>query len=343
MNLLDPQTWPLAALVGAFVLLAVAILAGGTALTRAADQIAEATGLSAALMGALLLGATTSLPGTIVSVTTAWGGHAELAVANAIGGITAQTAFLTIADLVYRRGNLEYAAASIATLMQSMLLVALLSLALVAMSLPTVTLFAVHPASPILIAVYIGGLKLVDQAEREPMWRPTPVVTERRPEGHEPATRSPWLRFALLAVATGCAGFALARVAVALAAATGLSESAVGAAFTAVVTSLPELVTAVAAVRRGALQLAVGGIIGGNAYDVLFLSLSDVAYREGSLYHAFTTDHVLLIALSILMTAVVALGMLKRDRFGPAQIGFESVLVLVLYLASLARLFADGG
>jgi hypothetical protein len=35
--------------------------------------------------------------------------------------------------------------------------------------------------------------------------------------------------------------------------------------------------------------------------------------------------------------------MLKRDRFGPARIGFESVLVLALYLASLARLFADGG
>jgi hypothetical protein len=31
--------------------------------------------------------------------------------------------------------------------------------------------------------------------------------------------------------------------------------------------------------------------------------------------------------------------MLKRDRFGPADIGFESVLVLLLYLASLLRLF----
>jgi cation:H+ antiporter len=91
------------------------------------------------------------------------------------------------------------------------------------------------------------------------------------------------------------------------------------------------------------LQLAVGGIIGGNAYDVLFLALSDVAYRDGSLYHAFAADHVLLIALSILMTAILALGMLKRDRFGPARIGFESVLVLVLYLVSLSRLFTAGG
>jgi cation:H+ antiporter len=43
------------------------------------------------------------------------------------------------------------------------------------------------------------------------------------------------------------------------------------------------------------------------------------------------------------MTAILALGMLKRDRFGPARIGFESVLVLLLYLVSLSRLFTAGG
>jgi Ca2+/Na+ antiporter len=55
-----------------------------------------------------------------------------------------------------------------------------------------------------------------------------------------------------------------------------LSASIVGAP---VVTSLPELVTTLAAVRRGALQLAVGGIIGGNTFDTLFLTISDVGYR----------------------------------------------------------------
>lgn len=39
-----------------------------------------------------------------------------------------------------------------------------------------------------------------------------------------------------------------------------------------------------AAVRRGALTLAVGDILGGNCFDVLFISGSDVAYREGSIY-----------------------------------------------------------
>lgn len=343
MTPLDPASWPLALLVAAFLALTAVILVGGTALTRKADEIAEITGLSAALVGALLLGATTSLPGTVLSIATAFQGYADLAIGNAIGGIVVQTAFLAVADMVHRRGNLEYAAASVSTLMQSMLLIALLSLPLVAMNLPAVTLLAIHPLSPLLLVVYMAGLRLIDSAERRPMWRPTPIVPERRLADTELPARAPWLSFALLVPVAGLAGFALGQVAVALAGVTGLSQTAVGAAFTALVTSLPELVTAVAAVRRGALQLAVGGIIGGNAYDVLFLALSDVAYREGSLYHAFTSDHVLLVALSILMTAVLALGMLKRDRFGPARIGFESVLVLLLYLASLLRLFTAGG
>ena len=343
MSPLDPASWPLALLVAAFAVLTVVILLGGTSLTRKADEIAEATGLSAAIVGGMLLGATTSLSGTIVSITTAFQGQTDLAIGNAIGGIVAQTAFLTVADALHRRGNLEYEAASISTLMQSMVLIALLSLPLLAMNLPPVSLFAIHPVSPLLIVVYIAGMRLIDRAEQRPMWRPVPVVRERRRAGTEFPARPPWLGFLLLIPVAVGAGFALAQVGVALASVTGLSQTAIGAVFTAVVTSLPELVTAVAAVRRGALQLAVSGIIGGNAFDVLFLSLSDVAYREGSLYHAFTGDHVLLIALSILMTAVLALGMLKRDRFGPARIGFESVLVLLLYLASVARLFADGG
>lgn len=95
---------------------------------------------------------------------------------------------------------------------------------------------------------------------------------------------------------------------------TGLAVTALGALATAVVTSLPELVTSVAAVRRGALALAVGGIIGGNAYDVLFLCFSDLAFRDGSIYAAFTAQHVFLLAIAIVMSAVLLLGLIKRPR-----------------------------
>ena len=41
----------------------------------------------------------------------------------------------------------------------------------------------------------------------------------------------------------------------------------------------------------------------------------------------------------MLMTGVLLLGMLRRERTGIARIGFESVLVLVLYAGSVVLIF----
>ncbi len=119
---------------------------------------------------------------------------------------------------------------------------------------------------------------------------------------------------------------------------TDLTATFVGGVLTAVVTSLPELVTSVAAVRRGALTLAVGGIIGGNAFDTIFIAFSDIAYRDGSIYHAISDWQVYLISLTILMTGILLLGLLRREKRGIANIGFESFLVIVLYVGSFSLL-----
>jgi cation:H+ antiporter len=91
----------------------------------------------------------------------------------------------------------------------------------------------------------------------------------------------------------------------------------------------------VAAVRRGALQLAVGGIIGGNAFDCLFAGAADVAYRGGSIYHAIPDQTLLWMALSLLMTGVLLLGLIRREKKGIGNIGFESATIAVLYAAGI--------
>lgn len=69
------------------------------------------------------------------------------------------------------------------------------------------------------------------------------------------------------------AGAAVAHTSGNIADDTGINETLAGALLSGVVTSLPELVTTVAAVRQGALTLAVGDIVGGNFFDVLFCTL----------------------------------------------------------------------
>jgi len=329
--------WPLAATLALFGGSALVILLAGYRLTRLADQLADLSGLGEAVFGAALLGGSTSLPGIIASVSAAAGGYPELAVSNAVGGIAAQTAFLALTDMAYRRSNLEHAAASVENLVNSAMLCGLLGLVLLATSGPQWEWFGVNPMSLLILLAYMFGLKIAAGTHEHPAWYPkqTPETRGDEPEEETLDNKNPgalWARFAALAVIIGTAGYLVAVTGIALVKATGLSETVVGGLFTAIATSLPELVTSIAAVRQGALTLAVGGIIGGNTFDVLFIAFSDIAYREGSIYHAISTQPRFVISLTIVLTSVLLIGLVRRELRGPGNIGFEGILVLTMYL-----------
>ncbi|MGR4070381.1 sodium:calcium antiporter [Halomonas sp. LR3S48] len=343
---LNPASLSLPLAIGLFLATAAVIGMVGTRLARIVDELADRTGLGEAIAGAVLLGLATSLSGIVLSVSAAWGGRAELAMSNALGGIAAQTLFLTVADISYRRANLEHAAASLGNLLQGALLLCLLSLLLVGRFSPELTLWHVHPVTPLLFFAYVFGLHLIHQAKFEPMWSPAQTL-ETRPD--EPDATSAgrsltglWLSFVALAATLGVAGWLMERSATALSATTGLDQAAIGILLTSVATSLPELVTTVAAVRRGALTLAVAGIIGGNAFDTLFAAAADLAYREGSIYHAMPDSVSLWIGLSLLMTGILLVGLIRREEQGPGRIGFESVAILVCYLLGIAMVLIGG-
>lgn len=330
----------LLAAVTLFCVSAVAILFAGTRLVLIADRLAARTGFGQALLGGVLLGACTSLSGTVTSFTAAWTGHPGLAVSNAVGGIAVQTLFLAIADLTYRKANLEHAAASEENLLQAGLLILLLSLPMAAAIAPEVTLFRVHPITPLILIVYILGLRRSVALRLQPMWRPRQTEDTKgdRPKAQtqeDTSTRVMLLSFILFASLLAVAGWATAKSGLSIVESTGFSESFVGAALTATATSLPELVTTLAAVRRGALALAVGGIVGGNTFDVLFLVVGDLAYRDGSLYHAVGAAELLLFPWSIIMTAILLIGLIARQRKGLARIGFEGVALIATYVLGL--------
>ncbi len=326
-----------------FAIAAVVIAIVGTRMAKVTDQLADKTGWGQAIMGAVFLGGSTSLSGIVTSVTAAASGHSELAVSNAVGGIAAQTAFLAIADISYRKANLEHAAASIANLVQGTLLMSLLAIPLLATASPQVSLWGIHPATIILISAYIFGLRLVAQARENKMWSPRQTqltnVKETSTDNSNTSLSTLWIQFVIYALLVAASGYLIAQSGLNIASITGISESIVGGLFTAISTSLPELVTTVAAVSRGALTLAVGGVIGGNCFDLLLLAFSDIAYRQGSIYGAVGNRQIFVMALTILMTGVLLLGLLQRQEKGIGNIGFESFLILLLYVGGVVLLF----
>lgn len=339
----DLSSWPLGLMMAAFAVTAVVIGWFGMKMTATARDLARSTGLGEALVGALFIGASTSLSGITTSVSAAAAGYAELAVSNGLGGIAAQTVFLALADITYRRANLEHSAASAENLFMSALLLLLLGIHSLALSFPEVSVFAVHPMSFLLVVTYVFGVHLLARTHNMPMWMPrktgdTPTEPSRRHgRGHDQLWRL-WLQFAGCATVVAFAGWALAQLAIPLGEKTGLSQGIMGGVFTAVSTSIPELVVAITAVRMGALNLAVGDIIGGNAFDTLFIAASDFAYREGPIYAAISSSEQFWLANSLVMTAVLLMGLIYRQRYGPGNIGLESVALLVLYFGGVLGL-----
>ncbi|MEQ8470056.1 MAG: sodium:calcium antiporter [Marinoscillum sp.] len=323
-----------------FVLSTVAIAVLGTLLTRTADQLADITGLGEAMFGAIFLGGITSLPGIVTSVVAASNNYPELAISNAIGGIAAQTFFLSIADITYSKVNLEHAAASFMNLMQGVLLICLLALIIMGAYGPEVSFLGFHPVSILIILVYIAGSRMISRAKETPMW--SPRITHQTvqdvpdPKNKKLSTGKVALQFTVLSALVAAAGYGVASAGMVLAEETGLSQGFVGTILTAVATSLPELIVSLAAVRQGALTLAVGNIIGGNTFDVLFVSFSDLAYPSGSILHAFTQQQFLIIGATMLMTGILILGMLHREKRGIGGIGWESLLIIVVYLLANA-------
>jgi cation:H+ antiporter len=333
-------TLPVPLAVLGLVLAAAAVMIAGPRMVRVADRLADVTGLGEAFVGAVLVGAATSLPDILATVLPAARGLPELAVGNALGGVLGQTAFLAIADLTYRRANLEHAAASLPNLVQGLLLVTLLGAVLALFAAPPGSVLGVHPGTLVLLGIYAYGLRLVRETANVPMWEAVETPETRadvpdEPEREEGAPGAMWARFVGLLAVLGGAGAVLAISGESIVAQTDLSEAAVGVFLTGVGSSLAELVVSISAVRSGALTLAVANVIGGNTFDTLLVGVADVAYRDGSIYAAVGQESALVAAVALVATAVITLGLLRRERHGVGNIGVESVVVLILYAATV--------
>ena len=339
--------WSPSISVTVLLLASVVTVAGSVRLVLLGDELSDRTGWGQALFGAVFFGFVTSLSGIVMTATAAASNEPAIAYSNAVGGIVAQTTAIAVADWFYRRSNLEHAAASSSNIFFGCLLTGLLALSLAATYMPDVTVLGVHVASPLIVAFYVGGLKLAQTESRQPMWQAV-ITAETRTDRsalevaksseNQLTARRLWTEFAAIGVVVACGGWLVATAGESLVQLTGLRAGFVGGVLMGLINALPETITAVAAVRRGAVTLAVAAILGGNCLDALNLVVGDVAYRQGSLFHAAGSDELFVTAAAIVMTATVLSGMLIRQARGWGGVGFEGVVLLVSYLGTVAVL-----
>lgn len=329
----------------------------GPRLARVAEAISNRLELGEVLVGAVLLGVVTSLPGLVLTITAAARGETELAVSNAIGGVAAQTLFLGIADVVFRKGTLSAYVPTRQVAYQAALLMVLLAIVTVGLGSPGVVLGWIHPVTPAIACAYGAGLFLSRRLDVRGATAIGPEPDADDVEGGRGGLRgklgelqdSPeveaeeqrpwsqlWLRFGAFALTLGLSGFALAWAGSELAATTALSAGAVGVTLTSVATSTPELVTAVAAARRGAIGLAAGDIIGGNTFDTLFVAAADL-FSGGSVFAGAGSHAVGLVGLAVLLNGVLLAGVVRQGS-GAHDTDIESWAIIVIWIAAVVAI-----
>jgi len=86
-------------------------------------------------------------------------------------------------------------------------------------------------------------------------------------------------------------GIALPFVAARLAELMGWKQTFVGTLLIVGITSLPELVVSVAAVRIGAIELAMADLLGSNLFNMVVIAVDDLLYPKGPLLSHVSPVH----------------------------------------------------
>ena len=152
------------------------------------------------------------------------------------------------------------------------------------------------------------------------------------------------MTYAVVFIASGLvvvlAGTALARHADAIAEATKLGRLWIGSVLLAGATSLPELTTDIAAVRLGAVDLAVGDLFGSSMANMLILAVIDLVRPQRRLLQNVALDHILAASLAISLNALAVVFIVVRpsesafDRVGPG-----SVVLFLAYVAGTRAVY----
>jgi len=249
-------------LFGSLGLLALGILLvvkGGDAFVEAAGGLARGLGLPSFLVGATVVSLATTLPEILVSVLAASRGKVDMAIGNALGSVTANTAMVLASGMVLLPG---------AEVGKGMKIPCLLLLG----AIGTLWGACLSGALTWWGAMSLGAICVsflgynVHQAKKE-------LGEEKQSD----AGKWVW-KFLLGAAAIVGGSHFLVTGGSGIAAFFGVPERIIAVTLLAVGTGLPELVTTLAAVKKGEAALSIGNIIGANIIDLtLILPLCSMA------------------------------------------------------------------
>lgn len=321
-----------------------AIGLAGARLSRYGDVIAEKTRLGGSWVGLILLATVTSLPELVSglsAVTVA--GVPDIAVGDVLGSCVFNLAILVVVDLLHPKESL-YSRASRGHILSAAFGIVLIGAVAFSLQLArrgeALAIGHIGAYTPLIVALYLLAMRTLYQYERREVAEFVEEVAERYPHV---SLRRAAIGYALAAGIVVAAGIWLPFVGADIAREMGWHDSFVGTLLVAAATSAPEVAVTVAAVRMGAIDMAVANLLGSNLFDILILAIDDLFYADGPLLASVSPAHAVSAVTAIIMTGIAVIGLFYRPA-GPLwrNVSWISVFLLVLYLLNSYILFRHG-
>lgn len=323
-----------------FVVCVVLIGAAGARLIRYGDAIASLTGMSRSWVGLILVATVTSLPELVTGLSAVTIAESpDIAIGDVLGSCVFNLTIVALVDVLYRKDPV-YAVASSRHLLSAgfgVILLGAAAMVLVLTSQGSMPGFAhIGAGSPMLAMLYVWAMRtmyLAEQRHRAP--------TEDNGTGM--SLSAALTGYVLAAAVIVGAGIWLPMIGVQLASLMGWTNSFVGTLFVAMATSVPELATTLGALRIGAVDLALGNLLGSNLFDVLILVLDDLAYLPGPLYADVALSHALSALSACVMSGMVVVALAYRPASRVGHIGsWASIGLFGMYVMNTVVQYLHG-
>ena len=303
-TLTDFSTWIL------LVVIAVSLYVlgkGADILVDEAVSLSIRWGVPKLVIGATIVSLGTTLPEATVSVMAAVKGNPDLALGNAIGSIIANTALIIgLAAIIGRlpadkksvkkQGNIQILAAVLLTIM---------ALPFFSKAETGIITQKMGIGLVILLIIYIiGSIQSARNSSDE---------NSNNNSGEEQSGILIIIKLALGIALVILSSKVLIPTVEITAIRVGVPQSVIAATLVAFGTSLPELITAITAVRHGHGELAVGNIIGADILNILFVTGSAAAVTKQGLV---VPANFYILDIPVMLIVLVAFNIFARNKDG---------------------------
>jgi cation:H+ antiporter len=310
----------------------------GRKLSYYGDVISKKTGLGGGFIGVILLGAVTSLPELITTVSSvSLVKQVDLAWGNILGSNLLNLTILCFCDVFIKKNN-EIRIFDRGNVLTGNLSVIITLISLIAIATGKDLIFFHHVSvyTVLILSVYVTGSFLLYKS----------AVADKNDSGIEPEqtdieNAKLFLIFGVNAALIIVSGISVTYACDEIAKITGLGATFVGTLFLAIATSLPEIVVSASAIKIGAVSMAGGNILGSNFFNISILGFSDIFYTSGSgsIYLDASKINLFTGIMFVIVTNIVLGGMILRSDKRFFKFGFDSIVVIILYILTFYYIY----